>query len=196
MPTNTWPAWSDAAVEKTDPPLAADVRQHTFTGLTNGTWQVRVRAQNDAGDTDADTNIKGITSEVRTVTVWPRPTPTCRACRPAPPSLSGSGNAYYHLAAAGPRPPARWCTATPCGTRSAAPTTAPMKRLPCIPAVSTSTAMSFCKNPRTAGNQRAHQRHVVRGGDQVPQRQRRQRLAHHRHIPTGLTSLRNAPENR
>ena len=58
----TWPDWTDT--EK-----AASDREHTFTGLTNGTWQVRVRARNDNNDTDATTHILGTTSEVRTVTL-------------------------------------------------------------------------------------------------------------------------------
>ncbi len=59
----TWPnAWTDEVKAVTD-------REHTFTGLANGTWQVRVRAQNNAGDNDASTNILGTTSEVWTVTL-------------------------------------------------------------------------------------------------------------------------------
>ena len=72
----SWPAWNDAAVETAE--KAASDREHTFTGLTNGAWQVRVRARNNANDTDDATNVLGISSEVQAVTLA-RPTPTCRA---------------------------------------------------------------------------------------------------------------------
>ena len=55
-------AWTDVTKSASD-------RCHTFTGLANGTWQVRVRARNDAGDTDNTTHILGMTSIVRTVTL-------------------------------------------------------------------------------------------------------------------------------
>ena len=55
-------AWTDVTKSASD-------RSHTFTGLANGTWQVRVRARNDAGDTDNTTHILGMTSIVRTVTL-------------------------------------------------------------------------------------------------------------------------------
>jgi len=58
----TWPDW-------TNTPKAASDREHTFTGLSNGNWQVRVRARNDKGDTNATTHILGTTSEVRKVTL-------------------------------------------------------------------------------------------------------------------------------
>ena len=75
----TWPDWSDDnKVVKT-----ATDREHTFTGLAHGTWQVRVRARNDAGDTDASTHILGTTSEVRTVTLA-----SAHTNRPEPPAAA------------------------------------------------------------------------------------------------------------
>ena len=64
----TYPDWTETASVTTTEKAAGD-REHTYTGLANGTWQVRVRARNDAGDTDAATHILGTTSEVRTVTL-------------------------------------------------------------------------------------------------------------------------------
>ena len=58
----SWPGWTSETKAATD-------REHTFTGLDNGTWQVRIRARNNAGDTDDATHIMGTTSEVRTVTL-------------------------------------------------------------------------------------------------------------------------------
>ena len=58
----SWSGWSDT--EKAD-----DARSHTFTGLDDGTYQVRVRARNDNNDSDPDTHTLGVTSEVRTVAV-------------------------------------------------------------------------------------------------------------------------------
>lgn len=48
---------------------AADARSHTYTGLSEGTYQVRVRAQTDRGDGDPSTHILGATSPMRTVVV-------------------------------------------------------------------------------------------------------------------------------
>ena len=58
----TWSAWNDT--EK-----AASDREHTYTGLANGTWQVRVRARNNNNDDDDSTHILGTTSETRIVTL-------------------------------------------------------------------------------------------------------------------------------
>ena len=58
----SWSGWSDT--EKPD-----NARDHTFTGLADGTYQVRVRARNDNNDSDPDTHTLGVTSEVRTVAV-------------------------------------------------------------------------------------------------------------------------------
>ena len=80
----TWPDWTDT--EK-----SADDREHTFTGLADGNWQVRVRARNDAGDTDDSTHILGITSEIQEVTLA-----AANTNRPEPPSAAvavpGQGN--------------------------------------------------------------------------------------------------------
>ena len=62
----TWPAWPSGEVK------AATDRRHTFTGLTNGTWQVRVRARSDGDDGDpntTDTPRLGFTSDILTVTL-------------------------------------------------------------------------------------------------------------------------------
>ena len=61
----TWSAWADTVKAATD-------RAHTFTGLAEGTWQVRVRARTDGNDGDpntTDSDILGATSPVRTVAV-------------------------------------------------------------------------------------------------------------------------------
>ena len=58
----SWSGWTDT--EK-----AADARSHTFTGLADGTYQVRVQARNDNNGIDPDTHTLGVTSEVRTVAV-------------------------------------------------------------------------------------------------------------------------------
>ena len=58
-------AWTDTTKAATD-------TSHTLTGLTNGTWQVRVRARTDGDDGDpntTDTARFGFTSEVMEVTV-------------------------------------------------------------------------------------------------------------------------------
>ncbi len=60
----TWPAWSSGTVK------AATDRTHTFTGLTDGTYQVRVRARSDGDDGDpetTDTPRLGFTTRVLTV---------------------------------------------------------------------------------------------------------------------------------
>ena len=55
----TWPSsWTSEVKADTD-------REHTFTGLANGTWQVRAR--NNANDMDNSTHILGTTSEILTV---------------------------------------------------------------------------------------------------------------------------------
>ena len=57
----TWPrTWTAEVKATTD-------QEHAFTGIANGTWQVRVRAKNDADDMDNAANILGITSETLTV---------------------------------------------------------------------------------------------------------------------------------
>ena len=57
----TWPTtWTEETKAATD-------REHAFTGLANGTWQVRVRARNNHGDTDDSTHILGIFSATRTI---------------------------------------------------------------------------------------------------------------------------------
>ena len=68
----TWPAWPTGHVI-TD----TTARSHTFTGLANGTWQVRVRARtantedhdDDAITPDQTVHRLGFTSEIHTVTV-------------------------------------------------------------------------------------------------------------------------------
>ena len=60
----TYPAWTDTGAVTTTGKAASD-REHIFNGLDNGTWEVRVRAQND----NDDTYVLGINSEVRTVTL-------------------------------------------------------------------------------------------------------------------------------
>ncbi len=63
----TWAAWPTSGVQK-----AATDSSHTFTGLTNGTWQVRVQGRADGDDDDpmtTDTPILGFTSEIVTVTL-------------------------------------------------------------------------------------------------------------------------------
>ena len=64
----TWPNWIAAnEVTKSTTDLT-----HTFSGLANGTWQVRVRARSDGDDGDpmtTDTARLGFTSEVLTVTL-------------------------------------------------------------------------------------------------------------------------------
>lgn len=62
----TWPDWPTGEVK------AASDHTHTFTGLTNGTWQVRVRGRTDGDDGDpgtTDTARLGFTSNVVTVTL-------------------------------------------------------------------------------------------------------------------------------
>ncbi|MXW96939.1 MAG: fibronectin type III domain-containing protein [Acidimicrobiaceae bacterium] len=61
----TWSAWSGTVKAVTD-------RSHTFTGLADGIYQVRVRAKTDGNDNDpntTDSKILGTTSTVRTVAV-------------------------------------------------------------------------------------------------------------------------------
>lgn len=68
----TWPSWPSGHVI-----ADATARSHTFTGLANGTWQVRVRARSaNEEDHDGDSNTPdqtvhrlGFTSEIRTVTL-------------------------------------------------------------------------------------------------------------------------------
>ncbi|MYH48572.1 MAG: hypothetical protein F4018_11195 [Acidobacteria bacterium] len=68
----TWPAWPTGHVI-TD----TTARSHTFTGLADGTWQVRVRARtantedhdNDANTPDQTVHRLGFTSEIHTVTL-------------------------------------------------------------------------------------------------------------------------------
>ena len=63
----TWTDWN------TDTVKAATDRSHTFTGLVEGTWQVRVRAKTDGDDdnpnNNPDSEVLGTTSTVRTVAV-------------------------------------------------------------------------------------------------------------------------------
>ena len=61
----SWSTWADTNKAATD-------RSHTFTGLEEGTYQVRVRAKTDGDDGDSsttDTERLGATSTVRTVVV-------------------------------------------------------------------------------------------------------------------------------
>ena len=58
--------WEDTWTETVK---AATDRYHTFTGLDEGTYQVRVRGRTDANDEDESTHIAGTTSTVRTVVV-------------------------------------------------------------------------------------------------------------------------------
>ena len=82
---STWPsAWTDET-------KAASDRSHTFTGLANGTWQVRVRGRNNADDTDASTHILGPPPS-RGPLCWRRTTPTCRALRLALQSPRAAGS--------------------------------------------------------------------------------------------------------
>ena len=63
----SWPAWPTTRVQK-----AATDSSHTFTGLTNGTWQVRVQGRADGDDGDPmtnDTPILGFQSGILTVTL-------------------------------------------------------------------------------------------------------------------------------
>ena len=72
----TWTAWTDT--EKS----AAD-REHTFTGLADGTWKVRVRARSDGDDGNPGTTDAprlGTPSEEMTVTLG-----SAHANRPGPP---------------------------------------------------------------------------------------------------------------
>ena len=61
----TWPGWTDTEKGIAD-------REHTFTGLADGTWQVRVRARSDGDDGNPGTTDAprlGIPSEEMTVTL-------------------------------------------------------------------------------------------------------------------------------
>ena len=175
----TWPTtWTETEKSASD-------RSHTFTGLANGTWQVRVRARNNAGDTDDATHIQW--DQIRAAhrragggqhqhAGHSERHRSDRGKRESDRDLAAAGlrhrraGARLHRAAQGQRRRRQRLR----GNHRASPPHRILRLLKLL--------------ARDAHHRGSHRRHELRGGDQVPQRQRRQPLGTPSAPPTRPTS--------